>query len=211
MNTEPVFAKPLAIIASGGTLITTIFALFGSVLKELLPYVEGAQEAVNFVSFGTLIIFLALTVFIRKRIKVVAQWAWASLALLFLAGSVALYFPFKSLVATNTYRYPIGVPETKQIILIGGELHARGRALKGERDMADTIASLGGPDNVKKHGLLWTSEARVAMVERFVRYYAAITFLMTSALSTLAILVWRGLPAEPRKESARKKLTGESA
>ena len=211
MNEQPTFAKPLAIVASGATFVTASFALFGSVLKELLPYVEGAQEAVNFVSFGTLIIFLALTIFIRKRIRVDSQWVWASLALLFLAGAVALYFPFKTLVGKNTYRYPIGAAEAEQVILIGGELHARGLALKGDNDVAEAIARLGGPDTVKKHSLLWTNEARIAMIDRFVRYYAAITFLMTSALSTVAILVWRSLPSASEKESGRRKLKGGSA
>jgi hypothetical protein len=206
MNDQNIFGRLMAIIASGAAVVSATFTLFGSVLSELLPYVEGAGEAVKFFSFGTLVILLALTIFIRKRIKVVAQWIWASIGLALLTAAAFLYFSFSDLVRTNTFRYPPEAAEERQVVVIGGEIHPEGRAIVGERPMSSVVAELGGPGLVMKHSLLWTERARKEMIGRFVRYYAAITFLMTSALFIVVITVWRGLPTKSDGTRSRHRL-----
>jgi hypothetical protein len=60
MARSSTFAELSAVLVSAAAVITTIFGLFNSVLKDLMPVVEGAAQAVNVVAFGTLVVLLAL-------------------------------------------------------------------------------------------------------------------------------------------------------
>ncbi|WP_057246753.1 hypothetical protein [Duganella sp. Root198D2] len=187
------FAGPIAVISAGAALVCSTFALFGSILKDLLPQMNGADRTVNFVALGTLVVFLSLTPFIRARSRVVTQRLWAAVGILCCVGAIFLYFSFDEMALKYTFRYPNGVPETAQRLVIRGEYHAKGKELLAGRDVASAVAALGGVDTVFGFSLLWEKESRDYIINRFVRYYAAIVFLITTALFTVVIVVWRNL------------------
>lgn len=192
---DTMYAKLTAVITAAVGVVVMMFTLFNSVLRDLMPDVEGAAQTVNFVSFGTVIVLLALTLLIRKRLSKIGQYVWALAAITFLAVAVITYFSFGDLVRKHVYLYPpaTGAPGLEQRPLVSGPYHERGREKAANMDVATAVSKFGGPAVVNGHQLLWTAESRSDVVGKFVRFYAAIAFLMATALFVAAIAVWRTL------------------
>jgi hypothetical protein len=191
------FAKLGTVIASAAAVVATTFALFDSVLADLMPKVDGAKQAVDFVSLGTVVVLLSLTMFIRKRLSVMSQMLWAGAALVLLVAAVLVFLSFKDLVRERVYYYPpdtaAGAPQEPYI---GAPLHALGQTRVRDMDIATAVSHLGGPAFVTGHQLLWSTEDEHRVEGRFLRYYVVLAFLMTTALFVAAIAVWRTLGAE---------------
>lgn len=199
------YTKLAAVIGSAVAVVTAVFGLFNSVLKELLPSVEGAAQTVSFVSLGTVVVLLALTLIIRKRLSVTSQYLWAGIGLTCLVASALVYLPFGDLVRLRVYIYPpTTTPGVTQQPHVSGAYHELGRQRATGLDTATAVFKFGGPAMVNGRQTFWTAEARAEVIGNFVRYYMAITFLMTIALFVVAIAVWRTLgeatrrPASPR-------------
>ncbi|MFT3815859.1 MAG: hypothetical protein QM740_21260 [Acidovorax sp.] len=191
------FGPLIAVILSAVSVVTATFGLFNSILKELMPQVEGAAQTVSFVSFGTVIVLLALTLLIRKRLRVFAQIALAITSIVLLAVAAVVYLAFTDLVRDRVYLYPPGSGSvSEQRPYVSGAYHEQGRIRAAGMDLATGVSKHGGPDMVNAHQLLWTSEARSAVVGQFVRYYMALAFLMTTALYIAAIAIWRTLAGQ---------------
>ena len=188
----PHYAKLSAVIASAVAVVSATFALFNSILKDLMPQVEDATQTVSFVSFGTVIVLLALTLFIRKRLRASAQVTWAAVGILLLVAASFVYLSFTDLTRERVYLYPpnsgAGVEQRPHV---SGPLSEVGRKRAAGMDLATAVSNHGGPDMVNGRQLLWTTEARSQVVGTFVRYYMALAFLMTTALYVVAIAVWR--------------------
>jgi sulfite exporter TauE/SafE len=192
MSDSAHYAKLIAVITSAVAVVTLTFSLFGSVLKDLLPLVQGAEQAVNFFSFGTLIVLLALTLLIRQRIKVLTQGVWAVIGVALMVVAVFVFFDFSNLVNTYVYLYPESTaPQTKYI---RGDYSPEGLRIVAGRSTGAAIEANGGPNIVHKYNMLWTQASRNNVIDKMVRHYAAITFLMTTALYVVSIAVWRSLP-----------------
>ena len=197
------YAKLSAVIASAVAVVSATFAMFNSILKDLMPQVEGATQTVSFVSFGTVIVLLALTLTIRKRLRASAQVTWAVVGILLLVAAAFVYLSFTDLMRDRVYLYPpssgTGVEQRPHV---SGPLSEVGRKRANGMDLATAVSNHGGPDMVNGRQLLWTTEARSQVVGTFVRCYMALAFLMTTALYVVAIAVWRTV--EQGSGSARK-------
>lgn len=192
------FAPLVAVILAAVSVVGTTFGLFNSVLKDLMPQVEGAAQTVSFVSFGTVIMLLGLTLVIRKRLRVFAQLVWAGVGFFLLIVAVFVYLAFSDLVRERVYLYPPGSGAVaEQRPYVSGPYHEQGKVRAAGMDLATGVSKHGGPDMVNSYELLWTKEARSTVVGQFVRYYMALAFLMITALYVVAIAVWRALP-EPQ-------------
>lgn len=188
------FAPLTAVILAAVSVVSVTFGLFNSILKELMPQVEGAVQTVSFVSFGTVIVLLGLTLIIRKRLHVFAQMAWAGVGLALLIAAAFVYLAFSDLVRERVYLYP---PSSGAVLeqrpYVSGPYHEQGKVRAAGMDLATGVSKHGGPDMVNAYEILWTREARSAVVGQFVRYYMALAFLMITALYVVAIAVWRAL------------------
>lgn len=188
------FAPLTAVILSAVAVVTATFGLFNSILKDLMPQVEYAAQTVSFVSFGTSVVLLALSLLIRKRLRATAQMTWAGVAIVLLVCAAFVYLSFNDLVRERVYQYPPSSGSvTDQRPHVSGVFHEQGRIRGAGMDVATAVSKHGGPDLVNGNALLWTQESRSAVVGSFVRYYMALAFLMTTALYVAAIAVWRGL------------------
>jgi hypothetical protein len=194
VKSPAIFARLTSVILSAVAVVVATFGLFNSVLKDLMPQVEGAAQAVNFVSLGTVVALLALTLLIRKRLTVVSHYAWAGTGVAFLVGAVFTYFSFGDLVRSYVYLYPPATAHgMEQTPFVRGPYHELGDRRAAGMDVATAVSKFGGPGIVNGRQLLWSEASRSAVVGRFVRYYTAIAFLMTTALFVVAISVWRTL------------------
>ena len=188
-----------AVIVSAAAVITTIFGLFNSVLKDLMPQVPGAAQAVNVVAFGTLVLLLVLV--IRARLPKTSQYLWAGVGAVCLVTAMFVYLTFSDLVRARVYQYPpASVPGTKQKPFVSAPYHELGRKRADGMDVATAVSQLGGPALVNGRQELWTEEALSKVVGQFVRYYMALTFLMTTALFVVAIALWRSTRADTRRK-----------
>src|SRR3954470_22520755 len=98
MARSSTFAELSAVLVSAAAVVTTIFGLFNSVLKDLMPVVEGAAQAVNVVAFGTLVVLLALVLVIRARLTKTSQYLWAGVGVVCLVAAMFVYLRFSDLV-----------------------------------------------------------------------------------------------------------------
>jgi hypothetical protein len=191
------FASLGTVITSAVAVVSATFGLFNSVLGDLMPQVEGATQTASFVSFGTVIVLLALSLLIRKRLRVAAQVTWAIAGMALLACAAFVYLGFSDLVRQRVYYFPpMSGSVNEQRPHVSGPYHDKGRVRAEGMDVATAVSAHGGPHIVNGNQLLWTQEARSAVVGTFVRYYMAIAFLMTTALYVAGIAVWRALAAE---------------
>jgi hypothetical protein len=203
------YAKLTTVILSAAAVVATTFGLFNSMLTDLMPEVEGAKQTVRFVSFGTMIVLLALTLVIRKKLSGTSQYVWAGIGVVCLAVAVFTFFSFGDLVRKYAYQYPPAVaPGIEQRPLVSGPLHETGMKRRGDMDTATAVSKFGGPEMVNGRQLLWSAESRSQVVGWFIRYYAAIAFLMTTALFVVAIAVWRTLSNGAKPKAAKRPAAG---
>lgn len=199
------FAGLSAVLVSAAAVVTTIFGLSNSVLKDLMPQVEGASQAVNVVAFGTVVVLLALALVIRARLTKTSQYLWAGVGVACLVAAMFVYLSFGDLVRARVYRYPpTAVPGIEQKPFVSAPYHEQGRKRAEGMDVATAVSQFGGPALVNGRQVLWTEEAQSRVIGQFVRYYMALSFLMTTALFVVALAVWRsiGSTGRPRKPVA---------
>jgi hypothetical protein len=190
----PHFAELSAVLVSAAAVVTTLFGLFNSVLKDLMPVVEGATQAVNVVAFGTLVVLLALVLVIRARLTKTSQYLWAGVGVVCLVAAMFVYLRFSDLVRDRVYYYPPATaPGIEQKPYVSAPYHEAGKKRADGMDLATAVSQYGGPALVDGREVLWSEEAQSRVIGLFVRYYMALTFLMTTALFVVAIAVWRGL------------------
>ena len=195
-----------AVIVSGAAVIATTFGLFNSVLEELMPQVPGAAQAVNVVAFGTLVLLLVLVLVIRARLPKTSQYLWAGVGAVCLVAAMLVYLSFSDLVRTRVYQYPpASAPGTEQKPFVSAPYHELGKKRAQGMDVATAVSQFGGPALVNGRQVLWTEEALAQVVGQFVRYYMALTFLMTTALFVVAIALWRSVGASARRKPAAPK------
>jgi hypothetical protein len=198
------FAGLSAVIVSAVAVVSTIFGLFNSVLKDLMPQVEGATQAVNVVAFGTVVVLLALTLVIRARLSKTSQYLWAGAGVACLVAAMFVYLSFSDLMRARVYHYPpSAAPGTEQKPFVSAPYHELGNKRADGMDVATAVSKFGGPALANGRQVLWTEEALSTVVGRFVRYYMALTFLMTTALFVVAIALWRSTRTGTRRKAAR--------
>jgi len=196
----PHFAELSAVLVSAAAVVTTLFGLFNSVLKDLMPVVEGATQAVNVVAFGTLVVLLALVLVIRARLTKTSQYLWAGVGVVCLVAAMFVYLRFSDLVRDRVYYYPPATaPGIEQKPYVSAPYHEAGKKRADGMDLATAVSQYGGPALVDGREVLWSEEAQSRVIGLFVRYYMALTFLMTTALFVVAIAVWRSLGNTGRK------------
>lgn len=199
----PYFAGLLAVIGSAAAVVTATFSLFNSVLKELMPQVDGAAQAVNVVAFGTLVALLALSLVIRSRLPKSSQYAWAGVGVGCLVLAMFVYLSFSDLVRARVYQYPPGAaPGVEQKPFVSAPYHELGRKRAEGLDVATAVSQFGGPAMVNGRQVLWSEEALSRVIGQFVRYYMALSFLMTTALFVVALALWRSLGTGRRRKPA---------
>jgi hypothetical protein len=105
-----------------------------------------------------------------------------------------VYLRFSDLVRDRVYYYPPATaPGIEQKPYVSAPYHEAGKKRADGMDVATAVSQYGGPALVDGREVLWSEEAQSRVIGLFVRYYMALTFLMTTALFVVAIAVWRGL------------------
>jgi TIR domain len=200
------FAGLIGIIAAAAAAVAAVFGLFNSVLAELVPPFEDSQQTVGFVSMGTVAVLLILTIVIQKRLTTVQTRTVAIASVLLLLASVAVYFPFRDLTRTYTYRHPpASIANLQQTHHIRGDLHERGKLRVRDLTIAEAVYQLGGPDTVNSLGTLWSEESRLKVIGTMERYYVALIMLLTTTIFMAGLTVWRRQQAEKTRRPARSK------
>ena len=203
------FEGLVAIVASAAAAVGVTLALFHAFLEDLVPPIEGAQLSIGMVSFGTMVVLLALSLLIRKRLSSTRQQWLAVLALLLVATAFWAFFTYRDVVRTYVFAYPAELPASQQARYIRGELHEMGRKRSQGMRIAEAVKMFGGPQLVADRELLWEETAQQAMTGRLERWYMFLSMLLTTALFVAAIAVWRALPGKARTAPAGKPSPGE--
>lgn len=209
MATEASSASPfeslVAIVASAAAAVGATLALFHSFLSDLVPPIDDAQLSIGMVSFGTMVVLLALSLLIRKRLSSARQRWLAVLALALLAAAFWAFITYRDVVRTYVFAYPAELPPSQQTRYIRGELHEKGVERRQGKSIAEAVKMFGGPQLVIDRELLWKEAAQQAMTGRLERWYMFLSMLLTTALFVVAIAVWRALPGKARATPAAKK------
>lgn len=193
------FASLAGIIASAASAVGATLLLFNSFLKELVPPIDGAQEAIGMVSFATTIVLLALSLLIRKRITALRQQRLAILSLVMLALAFGTFLVYRDVVRTYVFQYPPDAPSDERRSYIRGELHAQGQERARGKSIAEAVKRYGDPAFVAEHELLWTEASQQAVERRLENWYLALSMLLTVALFVVAITVWRASSSRSRE------------
>lgn len=209
-STQPSpFESLVAIVLSAAAAVTATLALFHSFLEDLVPPIEGAQLSIGMVSFGTMVVLLALSLLIRKRLSSARQRWLAAIALAMLAVAFWAFFAYRDVVRAYVFAYPAEAPANQQQRYIRGELHEQGRTRSEGKSIAEAVKIFGGPQLVIGREMLWKESAQQAVTGRLERWYMGLSMLLTTALFVVAIAVWRALPhraqAAPRTKTAPRK------
>jgi hypothetical protein len=154
------FESLVAIVASAAAAVGATLVLFHSFLEELVPPIEGAQLSIGMVSFGTMVVLLALSLLIRKRLSSTRQRWLAVLALGLLATAFWAFFTYRDVVRTYVFAYPAELPASQQTRYIRGELHAMGEKRSQGMSIAEAVKMFGGPQLVVGRELLWEESAQ---------------------------------------------------
>lgn len=194
-----------AVIASAATAVAGVFCLFESVLSELVPPFEESEQTVGFVSLLTVVTLLALSLVIRGRLKASSVKTLALISVALGLLSALVFFPFRDLTRTYVYRYPpSSAPSKEQSRHIRGDLSQKGREFVKSMTVAEAVYRLGGPDHVNSSGTMWPESSRRAVIDKMERYYVALVALVTTAIFTAGLAVWR-LTQQGRKERGAKR------
>jgi hypothetical protein len=186
------FSGLIGILTSAVAAVALVFGMFNSLLAEIVPPFEDSQQTVGFVSFGTVIVLLAATLLIRKRLTVVETRTLAIASVVLFAIALAVYFPFRDFTRTYIYRFPpASAAHEGQTRHIRGDLHERGVERVKDMTIAQAVYELGGPDQVNAMGSLWHEQSRSAVIGRMERYYVALIMLLTVAIFVAGLTVWR--------------------
>jgi hypothetical protein len=186
------YAGLIAIILSAAAASGTVFFLFDSFLESLVPPYGDSKQTVAFASFGTAIGLLILSLAIQKRLTAASTRMVCIICGVLLLLSIVLFGHFRDMSRTYVYRFPpSSLPLESQKLHIRGDLDEKGRDVVGNKTIAQAVYELGGPDFVNEKGLLWSEESRLARISRIEMEYIALAMLLTTALFTAALAVWR--------------------
>jgi len=182
----------IAVLTSAVAAVGVVFGLFNSFLAELVPPFDDSQQTVGFVSIGTVVFLLALTLLIRTRLTVASARYIGLVSMACFLTAVVVFFPFRNITRTYVYRYPpASVSNEKQVRHIRGDLHAQGVERVKNVTVAQAVYRLGGPDLVNSMGILWGEKSRLAIIAKMEKLYVALTMLLTSAIFISGIALWR--------------------
>lgn len=139
-------------------LIAFLFSLFGGWLKVIAPPEEAeARDAVGLASVLSLLIFLVLTVVIRRNSARAGTNLFAIAVVLAVVAAVS-GFVYRSYLRTLTFAYPPGTIRAEYIAGTVLTEYARQYLEKNPGlNNAAILAKFGGLDN---HDLVWTPESR---------------------------------------------------
>lgn len=214
-GTAPAPSSPyeslVALVASAAAAVGATLALFHSFLEELVPPIADAQQTIGMVSFGTMIVLLALSLLIRKRLSSARQQGLALLALVMLAVAFWSFFAYRDVVRTYVFAYPAEMPPGQQTRYIRGELHTKGEERRQGHSIAETVARFGGPQLVIGHEMLWTEASQQVVTGRLERWYTLLSMLLTCALYVVAVALWRALPARAKPPAPARLLPEEES
>ncbi len=143
-----------------------------------------------------MIVLLALSLLIRKRIPVLRQQRLAMLSIAMLALAFAAFFVYRGMVETYVFEYPPDGPSEARQKHVRGELHALGLERVRGKSIAEAVRHYGGPEVVRGHEMPWTEASQGKIEGRLEAGYMGLSMLLTVALFVVAIAVWRALPAE---------------
>lgn len=182
----------IGVLMSAAAAVAAVFGLFNSLLVNLVPPFDDNQQVVGMVSFGTVVVLLALTLGIRKRLTVASVRNIAVVSVVAFLAALFVFFSLRHLTLEYIYRYPpASISSANQSRHLRGDLHAKGRERVKDLTVAQAVYQLGGPDEVNARGLLWYENSRLAIAEKMEWLYAALTILLTSAIFVAGIAVWR--------------------
>jgi hypothetical protein len=182
----------IAVLTSAVAAVALVFGMFHSVLAELVPPFDDSQQTVGIVSVSTVVVLLALTLLVGKRVTQ-TQTRWVALgAIALLCVALFSFFSMRDLVRNYVYRFPpASAASEAQTRHIRGDLHEKGRARLGDMTVAEAVYQFGGPDQVNGMGSLWHEDSRLQIISRMEREYVALIMLLTTAVFVAAIAVWR--------------------
>jgi hypothetical protein len=197
---DGMFKELELILGSAVVTVAIVFGLFNSILADLVPPFEDSQQTVGFVSVGTVVILLILTLALRNRLAALHVKPVAAISAGLFLAALFVYFPFREFVRANVYRYPpASIAHSNQTRHVRGEIHELGKQRMKNMTVAQAVYTLGGPDEVNGMGVLWFEESRLANINKMERYYVCLIFLFNLSLFSASLTVWRVQRAQRRK------------
>lgn len=203
MSKSAHFAGLTAILVGAAAVVSTAFGLADNFLLSILPPIENAVNTVKIVFFVMICLFLFLTVFIRKNLRVTTQKKLAVLALLLTISALVNFLFYQSHL--NTYQF-----EFNDVRQIRGRFHEEGikRLSIGtcaedllkkakplyacpRRTLEDFLDGWPNIEIVKKKEVLWTVDSEKAVAQELQFFYISIVMLFSSALFILGLISWR--------------------
>ncbi|CAN5484794.1 hypothetical protein BH10PSE17_BH10PSE17_03550 [soil metagenome] len=177
----------VAILTSAAGAVVAVFALFNSVLQELVPPLRTPGITVSWVSMGSLVLLLALTVVLRQVKRNREFTVAAIVSVLFAVASFAIYLPYASQLRSSVFQIP-PPPAPAWQRFIQGEIHAKGLERLNGRSVAQFVSQ--DPEGVINSELLWTRESQEAVTSDLELRYVGLVICMVCALFMASLSVW---------------------
>jgi hypothetical protein len=203
MSKSTQFAGLTAILLGAAAVVSTAFGLADDFLLSILPPTENAVQTAKIVFFIMICLFLFLSVFIRKNLRVTTQKKLAVLALLLTFSALANFLFYQSHL--NTYQFEFN--DARQI---RGRFHTDGIKRLSIGACADDASKNGTTSNacqqrtledfldgwpnielVRKKEVLWTVESEKEVAQELQIFYISVVMLFSSALFILGLISWR--------------------
>ena len=197
------FADLKSLLLAGAGTVGAVFALFGSVLRSLVPPLEDPDATVGWTSLTLLVLLLALsTIFrlVRRNRTIVLS---ITISALFVIAAVPTFVNYAGDLRKHVFQIP--PPPAKAIKrFVRGEVHTEGiRRLRGRSVDAYASDEL---DGVLTTEVLWTRETQAQNSSRLQAKYMLLVLMLTGALFTAAFSC---LAASNRRKASPRRTGGK--
>jgi hypothetical protein len=177
------------LLAAGAAAVATVWGLFSSVIKELVPPVEDAQTVTNWSSLITLLILFALVLGMPRNPTVRVRRSVAIIGGAVVALALVIYFMYRGMYETYVYLYPGESTQDGQARYIRGDYHEQGKQRAAGLTAAEAVRKHGGPDIVSGNNILWTEASLRGVEQRLVIGYCALVGTACTGLFSVAVAI----------------------
>jgi hypothetical protein len=177
------------LLAAGAAVVSTVWGLFSSVMKELVPPVEDAQIVTNWSSLITLLILFALLLAMPRNPSVKVRRNIAIIGSAVVASSLVIYFLYRGMYETYVYVYPSESSQDGEARYIRGDYHEQGKHRAEGLTTTEAVRELGGPAIVNRNNILWTEASQRDVEQRLITRYCALVGTACAALFLLAVAI----------------------
>jgi hypothetical protein len=175
------------LLAASAAVVTGVLALFGAVLRSLVPPSQGLSPDLfaGLASLAILILLLILVLSLPTRPTRVQRLRLASLCGVSGVLAVACLVGYVALSNEYVFTYAEeGEPEQRHL---RGELTPTGRQMTQDMTLSAAIRKLGGLEMAQSHQFLWTEQSRKAVELQLLIWYVVSAAMLSTTVFSLAI------------------------